>query len=103
LSYPTWIKFDWTNIIFSDFLERKRKTIDLNWNFVSSIDLQNFNFSLINYNKYSDYLLKTPIKSLNLNYSNNIFTFNMQYYKNYSCNNSKDNISRTYLFKKYLK
>ncbi|MDD5213476.1 MAG: hypothetical protein PHG82_03555 [Candidatus Gracilibacteria bacterium] len=104
LSYPTGIKFDGTNIIFSDFLERKIKTIDLNGNYISDSPLQVFDFSHIAYNKYSDYMLNTPIKSLDLGFfSSNIFSFNLEYYKNYSCNNSKDNISRTYLFKKYLK
>lgn len=103
LSYPTWIKFDWTNIIYSDFLERKIKTISLAWNQISSTNLQNFDFSKIVYNKYSDYLLYTPIKSFNYNYYSNLFSLNLEYYKLYSCIDSKSNISRTYLFKKYIK
>ena len=31
-----------------------------------------------------------------------ILNFNMKYYKNYSCNDIKSNIERTYLLKKYL-
>lgn len=105
LSYPTWIIFNWTNIIFSDFLERKIKSVNLAGTIITDIsNLNPFDFSSLAYNKYSDYLLETPIKSLDLNFSaSKIFTFNLEYYKNYSCNNVKDNISRTYLFKKYLK
>lgn len=102
LSYPTWIKFDWTNVIYSDFLERKIKTIDINWNFISSTNLRSFDFSNLPYNKTSDYLLSTPIKSFNYNYSSNLFFLNLEYYKIYSCIDSKSNISRTYLFKKYI-
>lgn len=101
--YPTWINFIWWNLKISDFLDRKIKTINaITWNFASDSDLSPFDFSKLAYNKYSDYLLKTPIKSLNLDYSNNIFNFDMKYYKNYSCNDIKSNIERTYLLKKYL-
>ncbi len=102
--YPTWINLVWWNLEISDFLDRKRKIINAtNWAFVSDSALQSFDFSGLAYNKYSDYLLETPIKSLDLDFSNNLFTWILKYYKNYSCNDVKSNIERTYLIKKYLK
>lgn len=103
LLYPTWIKFDWTNLVVSDFLDRKLKTIDLAWNLLSSSALKIFDFNSLAYNKYSDYILKTPIKSLDLSFSNNLVSGLLNYYKNYSCNNRNENINRTYLFKKFYK
>ncbi len=103
LFYPTWIKFDWTNLVISDFLDRQLKTIDLNWNLISSSALKSFNFNLLPYNKYSDALFKIPIKTLDFNFDNNLFSINLGYFKNYSCNNSKDNITKNYIFKKYIK
>lgn len=102
--YPTWISLAWWNLKISDFLWRKIYLLNKNtWFSIPSTNLSSFDFSRLAYNKNSDYLLDTPISFSLFDFSNNLFTFMFKYYKNYSCNNSNENIEKTYLFKKFIK
>lgn len=102
-TFPSWISFFSPNIIFNDFIERKRKTIDLDWNLVSEVSLSSFDFEKLAYNKNSDYIFPYPIESLDIDYSDNILSIFIKYYKNYSCLDDGENIVWEYIFKKYIK
>jgi len=84
LNYPTWL---WWNLWlkYKEFLKTWR---NLN------------KFWLMDYNKQSDYILKTPLKSLSIDYPSNLLTIFIKYYKNYNCYNLEDNAQRSYIIKK---
>lgn len=100
LSYPTWIIFDGTNLIVNDFITRKSIKLDINWNFVSSTNLTPFDFSIFDYDKRFDNILSIPLKSFDYNFSSNLLTIILKYYKSYNCYNLDEKVDRTYIFKK---
>jgi len=83
LNYPTGIWWTWANQ-YNEFNKIWR-----------TYDFQN-----TWYNKISDYILKTPLKSLIVAKTGNLFTLFMKYYKNYNCYNLDDNAQRSYILKK---
>jgi len=53
------------------------------------------------YNKDYDYILKTPIKSFDINYNaNKLLNLDLVYYKRHNCYNLDEKIERTFLIKK---
>ena len=98
LIYPTGIQLVGWQLRVNEFGTRKQKTIDLDGTLVSSIDLTWFN-DLI-YNPNSDAILNTPIESLNTNYSNNLLTLILKYYKKYNCYDLNEKIERTFILRK---
>ena len=102
LGYPTGISFNWNNLIVNDFISRKQKTISLNWNILSQINLDDFDFSSLAYNKYSDFILKMPISNLKLDYTDGLLTLISKYYKSYDCYNIDEKIEKILFFKKYF-
>jgi hypothetical protein len=98
LNYPTWIQFIGWNLRINEFWTRKQKTIDLDGNFISSSDLTAFND--LSYHTENDSILTTPIESLNVDYSNNLVTLILKYYKKYNCYDLNEKIERTFILRK---
>lgn len=104
INYPTWIWKNWSNIIVNSFLDRKKYKYKLDWsNIWSSIDLNDFDFSKLKYNKKGDYLLNVPIDNIDINYNNDLLTLSWSYYKLYNCYNKDENIKREFILKKNFK
>ena len=83
LGYPTGIWYDWT-IKYNEFLKTWR----------------NLSFSNITYDKYSDHILNNPISNFDLDYSNNLLTLQLSYYKVYNCYNPDEKVEKEFIFKK---
>lgn len=81
LNYPTWIWWTW-NTDYNVF-----------WD---------WNYDDLSYQSW-DYLLDTPIESLNITNNNDLLTLILKYYKNYNCYNLDENIAKTFITKKNLK
>ena len=100
-NYPTWINVSWANLQINDFIDRKIKTIAIaDGSSISDSLLSPFNFWSLDYIPETDYILKTPLKSLAFDYTGNHLTMLLKYYKNYNCYNLDDNAERSYLIKK---
>ena len=107
-NYPTWIKYNSSSkkLEINDFWDRKKYSINLDWTWKSSInDLSDFNYSKIKDYKYFDYILKSPIKKLDLSYDwvKKYFSFLLKYYKQYNCYDSDQRIDRTLILNKNFK
>lgn len=102
LNYPTWIELSWWNIVYNDFLDRKKYTINLDWTIDSSEDLNDFDFENLEENKQIDYLLEVPIKDLKISENNWVLTIIVEYYKKYNCSEEGDRVVRTMIFKKNI-
>jgi len=100
LYYPTWINFDWNDILVNDFINRKQKKLTINWDLVSESPLKNFDLSIFNYDKRFDNILSNPIKSFEFNLNDNLLTIILKYYKSYNCYNTDEKIERTFISKK---
>ena len=85
LNYPTWIRKNWSNIRYKEFPERS------------------FSISNIQYDKYTDHILNNPIWDFGIDYSNNLLTLKIGYYKIYNCYNTEDKVEKDFLFKKSFK
>ncbi len=85
LWYPTWIYWSWSNLVYNDFLSRKRIEITKTWSFVSSTNLNAFDFSALNINSTNDSILYTPVKNYDFTFVNNLLNIYINYYKNFSC------------------
>jgi len=83
LKYPTGVWGSWINQ-YNEFLD---------WT---------YDFWNTSYNDQADYILKTPLKSLSVDYDipNKFLTILIKYYKNYNCYNLDDNAQRSYIMKK---
>ncbi len=104
--YPTWIKYNWWKLYINDFWDRKEYSINLDWTWKSTAsNLSAFNYSKIKDYKYFDYILKSPIKKLELSYdlSKKYFSFLLKYYKQYNCYDSDQRIDRTLILSKSFK
>lgn len=106
LWYPTWIYADLNNLVFNDFLNRKKITITKNWDFVSSSPLITFDFSKLAVNSTNDSILFTPVKNYDLKFDNTSKLLNLyiNYYKNFSCysDENKDK-TKEFILKKSFK
>jgi hypothetical protein len=100
LSYPTWIYYDWTNILVNDFLTREKLTISVTWSLINTWSLSKFDFSTFDYNKKFDEILNTPINSIVYNYTSNLLTIILKYYKSYNCYDNNEKVNRTFILKK---
>ena len=80
LKYPTWIIDSSTFINFID------------WTYEN-----------LNYNSDYDYILNSPIKDLDIKYSDDILTIKLIYYKKYNCYNLDEKSEKTIILKKNFK
>lgn len=100
LKYPTWIYFDWTNIMVNDFLTREKLTVSVTWSLINTWNLSKFDLSIFNYNEKFDEVLNTPLKSFVYDYSSNLLTIILKYYKSYNCYNFDEKVDRAFVLKK---
>lgn len=101
-NYPTWIgPNNASTILVNDFIDRIEYKVNItNWNMINNNSLNSFDFWSLNYNSESDNILKTPLKSLLVDYTDSLLTVFLKYYKNYNCYNLDDNAERSYILKK---
>jgi hypothetical protein len=106
LWYPTWIYANWSNLVYNDFINRKKVEITKTWSFVSSTDLTNFDFSKLALNNYIDTILYPPIKNYDIKYDSvsKLLNIYFNYYKNFSCysDENKSNV-KEFILKKSLR
>jgi hypothetical protein len=108
LWYPTWIYVNWSNnLVYNDFINRTKVEITKTWSFVSvwSPNLNDFDFSKLALNNYTDTILYTPIKNYDIKYdSTSLLNIYFNYYKNFSCysDENKSNV-KEFILKKSLK
>lgn len=76
-----------------------------NWNKDSRNEFLDSIYSGMSYDKKYDYILKTPIKNLSIDYNTvtKLLNLKLTYYKKYNCYNLDDKIERTFLIKKNFK
>lgn len=105
LWYPTGIYANWSNLVFNDFLNRKKIEITKTWSFVSSTNLTNYDFSKLQSNTLIDSTLFTPIDNYEISVVDNVLNIYLNYYKNYSCYNTDENKwkSKEFIIKKNIK
>ncbi len=103
LAYPTGISYSWSNITFNEFETRKQKIVDLNWNFVSEVNLTGFsvsNFVWLWENNLTDNYSIFPIIWADFSYNSNLLNLKLDYYKYLNCFNLDENIKKEYYLKK---
>lgn len=105
LWYPTGIYASWSNIIFNDFLQRKKIEITKTWSLALITNLSNFDFSKLQTNTLIDNTLYNPIDNYEISVVDNVLNIYLNYYKNFSCYNLDENKwkSKEFIIKKNLK
>lgn len=104
LGYPTGLYATWSNLIYNDFLTRKKIEITKTWSYVISTNLSVYDFSKIK-NNILDTVLNNPVENYSINTVDNLVNVYVNYYKNYSCYNLDENTWKTkeLILKKSLK
>lgn len=104
LGYPTGLFANWSNLVFNDFLQRKKIEITKTWSYVTSTNLSAYDFSKIK-NNILDTVLNNPVENYSINIVDNLVNVYVNYYKNYSCYNLDENAWKTkeLILKKSLK
>ena len=106
LNYPTGIEVTWNNIKYNEFLKREEKVYNIqNKSLSTTKSLSVFsdeNFKKIPIDDYSDFVLKLPLKELNIKVIDHLFHGTIKYFRIYNCYNPDENSVRTFLIKKFL-
>lgn len=117
-SWTYYIKLDINNKFYKYFTQSDDNILTKDDNSLEIIDNSNDYYTKINsiwnYNKFSDnsdkiynrnydYILKSPIKELNIDYTDQLLNIELKYYKKYNCYNTDEKIERTLILKKNFK